>query len=58
MKGLRINCTECGNALKIRTSDRPTEKTTKAIAYCEHCEIKFLIMAEVLEIYKANYQKI
>ncbi|THA00557.1 ogr/Delta-like zinc finger family protein [Rodentibacter pneumotropicus] len=45
MAGLRLNCPECGKALQIRSSTRPSATVTIAYVYCERCELKGVIRA-------------
>ncbi|MFC1011011.1 transposase [Pasteurella multocida] len=58
MKGLRLNCPECGNALNIRTSSRPSACLTSAVVYCIDCDLKGIINAELTDIKKGHFQPI
>lgn len=58
MKGLRINCPECGKALNIRTSHRPTACVTVALVYCLDCDLKGEINAELINIKRADFSPI
>jgi len=50
MRGLRIDCPECGKALNIRNSERPSACLTRATAYCYECRLKVRINANLDEI--------
>lgn len=52
MKGLKIQCPECGKALNIRTSERPSACVTQALVYCVECDIKGTITAQLSDIKK------
>ncbi|MBN6076451.1 transposase [Aggregatibacter actinomycetemcomitans] len=50
MRGLRIDCPECGKALNIRNSMRPSACLTQAIAYCYECRLRVRINANLDEV--------
>lgn len=56
MKGLMIKCPECGKALNIRTSSRPTACTTKALVYCFDCHIKAVASVQLTDIQQATFK--
>ncbi|UXN34893.1 transposase [Avibacterium paragallinarum] len=58
VKGLKIKCPECGKALNIRTSERPSACVTQASVYCVECDIKATVTAQLGEIKKGVFQPV
>ncbi|MFZ7201068.1 transposase [Avibacterium avium] len=58
MKGLKIQCPECGKALNIRTSERPSACVTQALVYCVECDIKGTITAQLSDIKKGIFKPV
>lgn len=58
MAGLRLNCPECGKALQIRSSVRPSATVTIAYVYCSNCELKGVIRAGFEQGHFARFEPI